>query len=341
MKVLENSSLKPYNTFGIDASARWLASFEDTESLEEILYEVQQTPLAQQALLVLGGGSNILFTKDWPGWVLRNEIRGIEELHEDAEYVYIKAGAGENWHEFTQHCINKGWAGLENLSLIPGKVGAAPMQNIGAYGVELRDVFWDLEAYHKQDKTVHTFTALDCEFGYRDSVFKNRFRDQFIILSVTFRLHKHPIFHLEYGAIKQELEKMGVHEINIQRVAQAVMNIRRSKLPDPAKIGNAGSFFKNPVVSQEKFDELKTHYPDIVAYPSIEGSVKLAAGWMIEQAGWKGYRKGDAGCHEKQALVLVNHGAAKGDEIYKLSQEILESIEFKYGVTLEREVNII
>ncbi len=341
MKVLENSSLKPYNTFGIDASTRWLASFEDTESLEEILYAVQQTPVAEQSVLVLGGGSNMLLTRNWPGWVLRNEIRGIEEIHEDAEYVYLKAGAGENWHEFTQYCVSKGWAGLENLSLIPGKVGASPMQNIGAYGVELRDVFWDLEAWHKQDKRVHTFTALDCEFGYRDSVFKNRYRDQFIILSVTFRLRKHPIFHLEYGAIKQELERMGVHDISIQRIAQAVMNIRRSKLPDPAQIGNAGSFFKNPVITQKKFEELRALYPEMVAFPGIDSTVKLAAGWLIEQCGWKGYRKGDAGCHEKQALVLVNHGAASGEEIFSLSQEILESVQFKFGVALEREVNII
>lgn len=341
MEIIENASLKAYNSFGIDASSRYLTSFEGTESLEEILFAIKQKPVQEQSLLILGGGSNVLFTRNWDGWVLRNEVRGIEEIHEDDEFVYVKAGAGENWHEFTQHCVNKGWAGLENLSLIPGKVGASPMQNIGAYGVELRDVFWDLEAWHIQDQAVHTFTPADCEFGYRESVFKNRYRDQFIILSVTFRLRKKPIFHISYGAIKQELENMGIQEITIQQIAKAVMNIRRSKLPDPKHIGNAGSFFKNPVVSREKFEELEALYPDLVAFPSGTEQVKLAAGWMIERCGWRGFRKGDAGCHEKQALVLVNHGKASGTDIYQLSQEILESVKFKFGVQLEREVNII
>lgn len=341
MEILENSSLKAYNSFGIDASARFLASFEDTESLEELLYAVKQSPLNRQSTLVLGGGSNVLFTGNWDGWVLKNNIKGIEEKHEDAEYVYIKAGAGENWHQFTQYCISKGWAGLENLSLIPGNVGASPMQNIGAYGVELQDVFWDLEAYHKEEKILQTFTASDCAFGYRESVFKNRYRDQFIIVSVTFRLRKHPIFHTHYGAIQQELERMGVQQISIQQVAQAVMNIRRSKLPDPAIIGNAGSFFKNPLVSKEKFETLQNSYPEIVGYAVGADHVKLAAGWLIESCGWKGFRSGDAGCHEKQALVLVNFGKASGTEIYALSQEILDSVQFKFGVQLEREVNII
>ncbi|KYP14020.1 UDP-N-acetylmuramate dehydrogenase [Flavihumibacter sp. CACIAM 22H1] len=341
MEILENCSLKTFTSFGISATARYLASFEDTESLEEILYAVQQSSLKEQSTLVLGGGSNILFTQNWNGWVLKNEIAGITLQHEDPEYIYVKAGAGENWHQFTQYCIEQGWAGLENLSLIPGNVGASPMQNIGAYGVELRDVFWDLEAYHKQDKQVQTFTSTDCAFGYRESVFKNRYRDQFIILSVTFRLRKQPIFHIQYGAIREELEKMGVQDLSIRQVAQAVMNIRRSKLPDPAQIGNAGSFFKNPVVPREKFQVLKQHFPEIVGHAVDENSVKLAAGWLIESCGWKGYRKGDAGCHEKQALVLVNYGNASGKEIYDLSQEILESVLFKFGVQLEREVNII
>jgi UDP-N-acetylmuramate dehydrogenase len=341
MEIFENSSLKTHTSFGIHATTRYLASFEDTESLEELLYAVQQSPVSEQSTLVLGGGSNILFTQNWKGWVLKNEITGISEQHEDADYVYVKAGAGENWHRFTQYCIQKGWAGLENLSLIPGNVGASPMQNIGAYGVELSDVFWDLEAWHKQEKIVQTFTNNDCEFGYRESIFKNRYRDQFIILSVTFRLRKKPVFHIQYGAIQQELEKMGVNEISIERVAQAVMNIRKSKLPDPQVIGNAGSFFKNPVVPTEKFKFLKEKFPDLVGHPADENKVKLAAGWLIESCGWKGYRKGDAGCHEKQALVLVNYGNASGAEIYDLSKEILESVKFKFGVLLEREVNII
>lgn len=341
MEILENSSLKPFNSFGIDAYARYLASFEDTESLEELLHTTQQKPAKEQNVLVLGGGSNILFTQNWDGWVLRNQIRGIELQHEDPDFVYVKAGAGENWHQFTQYCISKGWAGLENLSLIPGSVGASPMQNIGAYGVEVRDVFWSLDAYHKKDKVVQSFTAGDCAFGYRESVFKNRYRDQFVILSVTFRLRKKPIFHTQYGAIQHELDRMGVQEISIEKIAQAVMNIRRSKLPDPAKIGNAGSFFKNPIIPLEKYQELKTEFADIVGFTVGADHVKLAAGWLIESCGWKGYREGDAGCHAHQALVLVNYGNATGSEIYDLSEKIKESVKFKFGVELEREVNIV
>ena len=215
------------------------------------------------------------------------------------------------------------------------------MQNIGAYGVELRDVFWDLEAYHLQDQSIHTFTLDDCAFGYRESVFKNKYKGRFVIMSVTFRLHKKPVFHTSYGAIREELDRMGIQELSIKAISQAVINIRQSKLPDPAKIGNAGSFFKNPVVTAEYFEKLKSEYPDIIGYSLPGQQVKLAAGWMIEKCGWKGYRKGDAGCHEKQALVLVNHGKASGAEILALSEEIIESVKFRFGVTLDREVNII
>lgn len=340
MQILENCSLKPYNSFGIDVPTRYLATFEDTESLEELLQRVQHVPLAQQRTMILGGGSNVLFTKAWDGWVLKNNILGIEELHEDEEHVYVRAGAGENWHQFTQYCVNKNWAGTENLSLIPGNVGASPMQNIGAYGVEIKDVFHSLEAFHLGDKKVQLFTTNDCQFGYRESVFKNRYKDQFIILSVTFRLRKRPVFHVDYGAIKAELEQMGVHQLSIRVISDAVMRIRRSKLPDPAVIGNAGSFFKNPVISSTSFKSLLERFPDIVAYPVAGGQVKLAAGWLIEKCGWKGVRRGDAGCHDKQALVLVNHGNASGSQIWALSQEILESVRQKFGVELEREVNI-
>lgn len=340
MNIRDNYSLRTYNSFGVDAIARHFASFKDTESLEDLLSVVQQSPLHEQEKLILGGGSNILFTQDFNGWVLKNEILGIEELHEDNEFVYVRAGAGENWHEFTRYCIEKGWAGLENLSLIPGNVGAAPMQNIGAYGVELDDVFWDLEAYHLNDKAVHTFTLQDCEFGYRESIFKKKYRNQFVILNVTFRLHKHPVFHTSYGAITQELEKMGVNELSVKAISQAVINIRRSKLPDPAVIGNAGSFFKNPVIPKSQFTELKIMFPDIVGYALTDDKVKLAAGWLIENCGWKGFRKGNVGCHDLQALVLVNYGNATGAEVFEFSKEILTSVEFKFGVTLEREVNI-
>ena len=336
MQIQENISLKPYNTFGIDAKAKLFASFRDTEELVEIL-----TTYSRLKTLTLGGGSNILLTKDFDGLVLKNEITGITELHEDPDYVYVKAGAGENWHRFVLHCINRNWAGVENLSLIPGNIGASPMQNIGAYGVEIDDVFWDLEAYNVKDKKVVTFTPGDCEFDYRESVFKRKFKDQFVILSVTYKLRKHPRFNTSYGAIEQELERMGAKELSIKAVSDAVINIRSSKLPNPAEIGNAGSFFKNPSVSKDVFESLKSEYENIAGHENMDGSVKLAAGWLIEQCGWKGFRKADAGCHAKQALVLVNFGNASGQEIYNLSEDILQSVKEKFGVILEREVNII
>lgn len=336
MQIHENFPLKPYNTFGIDAKARFFNAFSSADELEENVMIYSEYPI-----FILGGGSNILFTRDYDGCVLKNEVKGIEIQHEDVEHVYVKVGAGENWHHLVLHCIEYHWAGVENLSLIPGNVGAAPIQNIGAYGVELDDVFWNLEAFHIKERTIHTFTRADCEFGYRDSIFKNRYKDEFAILSVTFQLRKKPIFHTSYGAITEELEKMGVKEPGIKAVSQAVINIRNSKLPDPKTIPNAGSFFKNPEVPVAKYEELKMKFPEIVAYPLAKGTVKIAAAWMIEQCGWKGYRKGDAGCHEKQALVLVNFGNAKGDEIYDLSEQILLSVNEKFGVILEREVNII
>jgi len=335
MQIHEAFSLLPYNTFRIDVKARYFSTFSNTDELLELT-----TRDSRLTTLILGGGSNILFTKDHDGAILKNEIKGIELQHEDADHVYVKVGAGENWHQFVLHCIDHNWAGVENLSLIPGNVGASPIQNIGAYGVELDDVFWSLEAFHLSEKKIHTFTATDCEFGYRDSVFKNKYKDEFAILSVTFQLKKKPTYHISYGAITEELERMGVKDLSIKAISQAVINIRSSKLPDPQKIANAGSFFKNPEVSTEKYEALKSEFPNIVAYPLVKETVKLAAGWMIEQCGWKGYRKGDAGCHAKQALVLVNYGNATGKEIYDLSEEILQSVKEKFGVLLEREVNI-
>ena len=343
MQILENISLKPYNTFAIDARSKFFNTFSSPAELEDYVMLYSQYPI-----FILGGGSNILFTGNYDGTVLKNEIKGIELMHEDVDYVYVKVGAGENWHQFVLHCIEHHWAGVENLSLIPGNVGAAPIQNIGAYGVELDDVFWSLEAFHMIERRLYTFTSTDCEFGYRDSIFKSKYKSEFAILSVTFQLKKKPVFHTSYGAITEELDKMGVKELNIKAISDAVIKIRMSKLPDPAQIPNAGSFFKNPEVPAEKYEELKSEFPDIVAYPLVKGTVKLAAGWMIEQCGpdkigtsWKGYRRGDAGCHAKQALVLVNYGNATGQEIYDLSEEILQSVQKKFGVTLEREVNII
>ena len=336
MQVQQNISLKKFNSFGIDVSAAHFACFRNQEELESLLTETDN----RKSMLVLGGGSNILFTRNVDGWVLKNEISGISRIAEDEEYYYVKAGAGENWHSFVLHCIENGYAGVENLALIPGSVGASPMQNIGAYGVEIKDVFHSLEAFHIADKKLHQFSNADCGFGYRESVFKRAFKNQFIITSVTYRLRKNPVYNVSYGAITQELEAMQVKELSIQDIAKAVMNIRRSKLPDPAQIGNAGSFFKNPEIDLVHFEKLKLEFPGIVGYPVSNNRIKLAAGWLIEQCGWKGYRKGDAGCHNKQALVLVNFGNADGAAIYELSEAILQSVKNKFAVDLEREVNI-
>jgi UDP-N-acetylmuramate dehydrogenase len=336
MSWTENGSLKKYNTFGIDASARRLAGFADPGELVALLEQ------SQPPLLVLGGGSNILLTKDFDGTVLLNGIKGIDLVDEDERYLYVQAGAGEVWHEFVQHAIARDWAGVENLSLIPGSVGAAPMQNIGAYGVELKDVFHQLEAYDLEKNNVRLFTLNDCRFGYRESIFKHEYKNRFIILNVTFRLHRTPVFHTGYGAIRDELAKTDPDELTIKAISDAVIRIRTSKLPDPAQIGNAGSFFKNPTIPNGQYNNLKEKFPAIVGYPDAEKAVtKLAAGWLIEQCGWKDYRRGDAGVHAQQALVLVNYGHATGREIYDLSEDILRSVQEKFGVTLEREVNII
>ena len=338
MQIRENISLRPYNTFGIDAKARYFTSFQTIDELREIIQNKQFSSVPN---LVLGGGSNILLTKDFNGLVLRNEIGGITVEKEDETHIYVKAGAGVNWHQLVMHCVAQNFAGMENLSLIPGNVGASPMQNIGAYGVEIRDIFHELEACHIHAHTMQTFSLDDCEFGYRESVFKRRYKGQFVITSVTYRLNKLPVFHTSYGAIQQELEHMGIKELSIQAISQAVINIRSSKLPDPNRIGNAGSFFKNPYVEKVHFAQLQERYPAIPAFPHNETHVKVPAGWLIEQCGWKGYRKGDAGCYEKQALVLVNYGKAAGSDILDLSEEILQSVKKKLGIELEREVNII
>lgn len=337
MKVQENVSLRQYNTFNLDATARYFVAFHSREALETILGDPQFKYMPK---LILGGGSNILLTKDFDGLVLKNEIKGVHTVSEDDEHVYVKAGAGENWHQFVMHCIEKGYGGLENLSLIPGNVGASPMQNIGAYGVEIKDVFEELEALHLEEHTLVSFNREACAFGYRESVFKRQYKDQFAILQVIYKLNKKPVFNTSYGAIEQELERLGKTP-SVRSISEAVINIRTSKLPNPAEIGNAGSFFKNPEVTKEKYEELKLAFPNIVAYPLPGGHYKLAAGWLIEQSGWKGYRNGDAGVHARQALVLVNYGNARGEEIVELSWKIVDSVKEKFGVALEREVNII
>jgi UDP-N-acetylmuramate dehydrogenase len=272
---------------------------------------------------------------------LRNEIKGFEILDRTVDSVIVKAGAGEAWHEFVLKCIDEGLAGLENLSLIPGSVGASPMQNIGAYGVEIKDVFHSLEAYHLSSGEIHTFDAKICEFGYRESVFKRKMKGQYVILSVSFKLSSNPNLNTSYGAIESELKHMGIEHPTIKDISNAVIAIRSSKLPNPKEIGNAGSFFKNPVVDDSIVAEILKTYPDAPNYPAESGKRKLAAGWLIEQAGWKGKTVENHGVHKLQALVLVNYGGATGQQIWDLSSAIIASIESKFGVTLEREVNIL
>ena len=338
----ENYSLKHLNTFGIDVSAKYFSTFKNTDELAERL-DFISLPTANRQLptLILGGGSNILFTDNYNGLILKNEIEGIGNIKEDAEHVYVRAGAGVGWHEFVLYCVENGLGGAENLSLIPGSTGASPMQNIGAYGAEVKDIFHELEAYSIRDKKIVKFSKEGCEFGYRESVFKNKYKGDFVITSVTFRLNKIPVFNTSYGALETELQKAGVRELSLKAISDAVISIRRSKLPDPAVIGNAGSFFKNPAVDNKQFEILKNEFPAIVGYPVNDNTTKLAAGWLIEKAGWKGFRKGDAGCHERQALVLVNYGNAKGNEILHLSEKIIDSVKLMFDVQLQREVNII
>ncbi|HEY5369176.1 MAG TPA: UDP-N-acetylmuramate dehydrogenase [Hanamia sp.] len=338
MQVHQNYSLKKYNTFGIDARTKYFATFSSSDILEQLLENSKNV----STIIILGGGSNVLLTKNYDGLILKNEISGIHFISEDDNFVYIKVGAGEVWHHFVLYCIKNNLGGVENLSLIPGNVGASPMQNIGAYGAEIKDVFFELDAFHLEEKIVQKFSANDCEFGYRESVFKKQYKDQFAILNVTYRLRKNPEFNISYGAIEDELKKMNIEELSVKAISDAVISIRTSKLPDPKIIGNAGSFFKNPVVDNHKLEELKILSSEkIPFYKTNEERVKIPAGWLIEQCGWKGFRKGDAGCYDKQALVLVNYGHATGKEIYHLSEEIKISVKEKFGIELEREVNIL
>lgn len=338
MKIEKNISLKAYNSFGIDANTAELVT---VSTIDDAIAALKQVKQSQLPLLILGGGSNVLLLKDWPGIVLLNRLEGIELIEENENEVRIKVGAGHNWHQLVLYCVNNGWAGIENLSLIPGCVGAAPIQNIGAYGVELKETFVSLEAIDLNTFEILSFNKQQCAFGYRDSVFKNEWKNRVMIVSVTFQLSKKPNFKTSYGAIGDELKRMGITELSIKAISDAVIAIRQSKLPNPAVIGNAGSFFKNPVVSVSKAESLKSDFPDAVIYPVDEQHSKVAAGWMIEKAGWKGYRNQDYGVHANQALVLVNYGKANGREIFKLSEEIIQSVITKFGIELEREVNMI
>ena len=334
--ISQNTSLKPFNTFGIDVKANRFSTFSSTEELNQILNENRN-----ESLLILGGGSNLLLTKDFDGLVLKNEIRGIEVIAENDSDVLVKVGAGEIWHEFVLYCISKNFCGIENLSLIPGSVGASPMQNIGAYGVEIKDVFDHLEAFEIATGEIHSFDNATCEFGYRESIFKHSVKNQYVITHVYFKLSKKQNTNTSYGAINQQLEIMGITNPSIKDVSDAVIAIRSSKLPNPKEIGNAGSFFKNPVIDKEHFQEILKEYPNAPNYPVTENQVKVPAGWLIETAGWKGKVVGETGVHKNQALVLVNYGGATGEEIYQLSTDIIADINQKFKILLTREVNIL
>jgi len=337
-QILSGINLQKYHTFGIDVNCSYFTVITNTEEFRDLI----KTDLYRNNLrLVVGGGSNLLFTKNFNGLVIKNEMKGISVEETDKENVKVKAMAGEVWHDLVMFCIDKGYAGLENLSLIPGCVGASPMQNIGAYGVEIKDHFLELEALDMENGELRIFKKEECKFGYRESVFKHEFKNKFLIISVTFLLSKNAKVNTSYGAISSELQLMGITSPGIKDVSQAVIKIRKSKLPDPAELGNAGSFFKNPEIGKDQFEKLKSVFPDIVSYPQPSGTIKLAAGWLIEQSGLKGFEMNGAAVHSKQALVLVNKNKASGNAVFELSTHVLKKVFDKFGVQLEREVNII
>ncbi len=333
----ENFSLKKFNTFGIDASCRYYFEFTEEEDLPVFLSSFEQW--RDMHLLIIGGGSNLLFTSDFEGLVLKPNLPGIKVTGEDRDHVDIEAGAGEEWDNFVSYCVACEYSGIENLSLIPGKVGAAPVQNIGAYGIEVKDCILSVKGFDLNTFQFYEIPGPECGFGYRNSIFKNKLKARFIVTSVVFRLSKFPEFHLDYGDLREEVEKRG--PVRLQCIRDSVIFIRKSKLPDPGILGNAGSFFKNPVVGENEGAKLKKNFPQMPLYPLESGKVKIAAGWLIEQCGWKGFRDADAGVHEKQALVLVNHGMATGKQIYELSEKIKRSVYERFSVDLETEVNIV
>nr|WP_319265892.1 UDP-N-acetylmuramate dehydrogenase [uncultured Draconibacterium sp.] len=337
IRFSENHSLKAHNTFGIDAKAKYYFEFTELEDLQVFLNS--NKTWQEEKLIVLGEGSNILFLNDFDGLVIHPNVPGMNPVWEDRNHEWFEVGAGEVWDEFVEFVVNQGLGGAENLSLIPGKVGATPVQNIGAYGQEVCRLVEKVKGFDLEKGCPVEYPATECGFAYRNSVFKSYLKNRFIITSVIFRLDKFPEFNLGYGQLEEKVKEKG--EANLRNIREAVIEIRSSKLPDVKELGNAGSFFKNPVVDVVLAEQIKSKYPEIPFYPGGEDKIKLAAGWLIEQAGWKGKRIGDAGVHEQQALVLVNYGNATGKEIYSLSEEICNSVEEKFGVTLEREVNCI
>lgn len=333
----KNFSLKPYNTFAIDANAEYFLSVRSVDELHSVLRDTSWTFTPK---LILGEGSNILLTQDFKGLVIHNQIGGIERLDESKDAIYLKIGAGENWHQFVLFCIENNYAGVENLSLIPGTMGAAPIQNIGAYGVELKDCLVSVDTISIEENKPYTFNNAECEFAYRDSIFKNKLKNKYIITSVTLRLNKNPIFHVEYGAIQEVLKKNNPSPLSIKMISDAIISIRQQKLPDPKKIGNAGSFFKNPIIKKNIFLDLQKKFPTIPYFLEMNGCIKIPAAWLIESCGFKGKRFGNVGVHEHQALVLVNNGNGTGFEIKALSEKIQKSVLDKFGIELMTEVNI-
>lgn len=338
MEIYENFILTEHNTFGINVRSKY---FTEIFSIKDIKELVKSKEFLGSNTLILGGGSNILFTKDYDGLVINNKIKGKKILSEDHEFITLQIGAGENWHELVMFCVDKGWGGIENLSLIPGNTGTAPMQNIGAYGVEIKETFVDLEAFEISTGKILKFNNSQCKFGYRESVFKNEKKNQFIILSITLKLHKKPKINIGYGDVINVLKSNNIDNPTIKDVSNAIIAIRQSKLPDPKEIGNCGSFFKNPIITVSHLNIILKKFPEIVHYPINKKEVKIAAGWLIDKAGWKGKTFKNYGVHKKQALVLVNYGNAKGSDLFELSEKIIVDIKEKFDITLEREVNII
>lgn len=337
MKELYNCSLLPYNTFGMDVKASRFVEYASVEELRG-LWNAEREAVARA--LHIGGGSNLLFASDYEGLILHSAIKGYTVVKETEEEVEVRVGAGEVWDDFVAYTVANGWYGAENLSLIPGEVGASAVQNIGAYGVEAKDLIVSVDTFGLETGEERRFMREECRYAYRKSVFKQELKGKYAVTFVTYRLKKHPVFHLEYGNIRAELEKQGC-QVDLENVRRIIIAIRQAKLPDPKVLGNAGSFFMNPVVPKMQFEALLAQYPDMPHYPVDDAHVKIPAGWMIDRCGWKGKRVGHAGVHEKQALVLVNCGGATGKEVMHLAEEIVASVRERFGVTIRPEVNYI
>jgi len=337
MNIQKNVSLEEFNTFGINKKAKY---FTEATTDQDVINALNEAEKLGAPIFALGGGSNILLTQDLEALVIKINIKKIHPIKEDEDHIWVRVGAGEIWHDLVLHAISSNWAGIENLSLIPGTVGASPMQNIGAYGVEMKEVFDSLEAVNIQSREIETFNYDQCEFGYRESIFKNKFKGKYIITHVIFRLNKKPVFNVSYGAIQATLDQMGVTDLSLDAVSKAVINIRQSKLPDPKVVGNAGSFFKNPTIEKNQFQHLRQAYPEIQGFENETG-VKIPAAWLLEKAGWKGKTFGEIGVHHQQPLVLVNFGKGDGEAIKALSRDIQRDIQEKFGILLQPEVNFI